>query len=71
MKTISKTGAQLSELILLKDELSELFLTNKIQETKLGWTMDNKRIDIIAVHLEDIKYIKNLHQSDKYKIVFK
>jgi hypothetical protein len=59
------------ELILLKDELCELFLTNKIQETKFGWTLNNKRIDIIALHSQNIKYIENLHKSDKYKIIFK
>jgi hypothetical protein len=59
------------ELILSKDELTELFLTNRIEETKFGWTLDKKRIDIIALHSQDMKYIENLHKSDKYKIVFK
>jgi hypothetical protein len=57
--------------IISKDELSELFLTNKIQETNRGWILENKRIDILALHSKEIKYIENLHKADEYKIVYK
>jgi len=66
MKTVKP-----QELLLLKEELVELFLTNRIEETKYGWTLDKKRIDIIALHPQNIKYIENLHKSENYRIVFK
>jgi len=57
--------------LLTKEELTELFLSKKIQETQQGWVLENKRIDIIALHLKDLKYIEHLHKADEYKIVYK
>jgi hypothetical protein len=57
--------------IVSKEELAELFLTNRIEETHYGWILDKKRINILAVHSNEIKYIEHLHKSDAYKIVYK
>jgi len=58
-------------IIVSKEELTELFLTNRIQETHYGWVFDNKRVEILALHPQDIKYVEHLHKSNSYKIVYK
>jgi hypothetical protein len=67
----SKSSKEGNFIIVSKDELAELFLTHRIQETHQGWVLDNKRIDILALHAKEIKYIEHLHKADEYKIVYK
>jgi hypothetical protein len=60
-----------TSIVVSKEELTELFLAKRIEETHYGWVFDNKRVDILALHPKDIKYIEHLHKSDAYKIVYK
>jgi hypothetical protein len=66
MKSTKETS-----LIVSKEELVELFVTKRIEETHYGWILDNKRVDILALHPKELKYIENLHKTDRYKIVYK
>ena len=63
--------APIQEIIFSKDAIGNLFITNKIIETNFAWMFNNHKIDIIALHPKEIKYIENLHKTDKYKIVYK
>lgn len=59
------------ELIISKEELITLFLDGTIKETHFGWIFNTIRIDIVALHDKDLKYISNVAEAKEYKIVFK
>jgi len=59
------------ELIISKEELISLFLDGTIKETNYGWIFNTIRIDIVALHDKDVKYILNVTDTQEYKIVFK
>jgi hypothetical protein len=60
-----------NELIVSKEELHKMFVTNQIKDTCHGWYYQDKEIDIYAIHNVETKYITNIMEAQYYKIVFK
>ena len=59
----------MEEKILTKEELVELFEKKVLEDTKMGWTMDGKIVNIIALHEIDPKYLHDISNAKYYKIV--
>lgn len=64
-------GVSLEDIIVSKDELLELFETEKIIDTGKGWYMDNSFVNIIALHEIEPKFIQNITNAKFYKIIKK
>ena len=64
-------GVSLEDIIVSKDELIELFETEKIIDTGKGWYMDNSFVNIIALHEIEPKFIQNITNAKFYKIIKK
>ena len=61
----------MEDIIVSKDELIELFETEKIIDTGQGWYMDNSFVNIIALHEIEPKFIQNITNAKFYKIIKK
>lgn len=61
----------MEEIIISKEELVEMFESEKILDTGKGWLMDGKEVDIIALHDVDPKYLQDITNSKFYKIRIK
>jgi len=61
----------LEDIIVSKDELIELFETEKIIDIGKGWYMDNSFVNIIALHEIEPKFIQNITNAKFYKIIKK
>jgi len=61
----------LGDIIVTKDELIELFEKEQIIDSGKGWYMDNKLIELIALHEVEPKFLQDLANAKYYKIVFK
>jgi len=61
----------MEELIVSKEELIQLFETQKIDDTGKGWVMDSKVIDIIALHDIDPKFLQDVTNAKFYKLIIK
>lgn len=61
----------MEDIIVSKDELIELFETEKIADTGKGWYMDNSFVSIIALHEIELKFLQNITNAKFYKIVKK
>ena len=61
----------MEDIIVSKDELLELFETEKIIDTGQGWYMDNSFVNIIALHEIEPKFIQNITNAKFYKIIKK
>lgn len=59
----------MEELILTKPELIELFEKHVLEDTKRGWTYNNKIVEIIALHEIDPKFLQDISNAKYYKIV--
>jgi len=59
------------ELIVSKEELVQLFEDERIIDTGNGWYMDNELVEIIALHEIEPKFLKDVANAKKYKIVKK
>lgn len=58
----------MDELIIEKEELVELFESEKIVDSGRGWLMDGKEVDIIALHEVDPKFLQDVTNAKLYKI---
>ena len=61
----------MEDIIVSKDELIELFETEKIIDTGKGCYMNNSFVLIIALHEIEPKFIQNITNAKFYKIVKK
>jgi len=58
------------DLVISKDELIKLFNSEDIKDSNDGWIyMQTTRVNIIALHEKDPKYIYDVTNAQKYKIV--
>ncbi len=61
----------MEERILSKEELIELFEENKMIDTGKVWLLDNKEVEIIALHEVDPKFLQDVANAKFYKIILK
>lgn len=61
----------MEELIIAKEELIEMFESERIVDTGKGWLMDDVEVEIIALHEVDPKFLQDVTNSKLYKIKFK
>lgn len=61
----------MEELIVSKEELVQLFENNIIKDTGRGWIMEDKEIDIIALHEVDPKFLQDVTNAKFYKLIQK
>ena len=58
----------MQELIVSKEELVELFMSDKIIDTGKGWFMDDNFVDIIALHEVEPKFLQDLANAVNYAL---
>jgi hypothetical protein len=61
----------MQELIIPKEELIQMFESQKIEDTGRGWLMDGKVVDIIALHDIDPKFLQDVSNAKFYKLIIK
>ncbi|MBU3014890.1 hypothetical protein KO488_09000 [Poseidonibacter lekithochrous] len=61
----------MEELIVTKDELIQMFDTEKLKDTGKVWLLDDKEIDIIALHDVDPKFLQDITNAKFYKLISK
>ena len=61
----------MEELIVTKEELIQMFETEKLKDTGKGWLMDDKEINIIALHDIDPKFLQDIANAKFYKLISK
>ena len=61
----------MEELIISKEELIQLFETQKIEDTGKQWLMEGKAIDIIALHDIEPKFLQDVTNAKFYKLIIK
>ena len=61
----------MKELIISKEELIQLFETQKIEDTGKQWLMEGKAIDIIALHDIEPKFLQDVTNAKFYKLIIK
>ena len=59
------------ELIVSKEELIKLFDEEIIKDTGKGWLMEDKEVDIIALHEVDPKFLQDVTNAKFYKLIQK
>lgn len=59
----------MEELVLTKAELVDLFEKHVLEDTKRGWTMEGRVVEIIALHEIDPKFLQDITNAKFYKIV--
>ena len=61
----------MEELIISKEELIQLFETQKIEDTGRGWLIDGKALEIIALHDIEPKFLQDVTNAKFYKLIIK
>lgn len=61
----------MEELIISKEELIQLFESQKIEDTGRAWIMEGKVIDIIALHEVEPKFLQDVTNAKFYKLIIK
>lgn len=61
----------MEEKIISKEELIQLFEEQKIIDTGKGWLMNEKEVDIIALHDIDPKFLQDVTNAKFYKLTLK
>jgi len=61
----------MEEKIVSKEELVQLFEEQKIIDTGKGWIMDEKEVEIIALHDVDPKFLQDVTNAKFYKLTLK
>jgi len=59
----------MEEMILTKDELVEMFETHVLKDTEQGWLLNDKVVEIIALHEVEPKYLQDITNAKYYKII--
>lgn len=61
----------MEEIIISKEELVAMFEDEKIEDSGKGWIMDEKEVEIIALHDIDPKFLQDITNAKFYKIIVK
>ena len=61
----------MNELIVSKIKLIQMFEEKVIIDSGKAWLMDNKVVDIIAMHEVDPKFLQDVTNAKFYKIIIK
>ena len=61
----------MEELTVAKEELVEMFDSGRIVDSGRGWIMDDKEVEIIALHEIDPKFLQDVTNAKLYKIKIK
>ncbi len=61
----------MEEFVISKEELVEMFESERIVDSGKGWMMDGSEIEIIALHEVDPKFLQDVTNSKLYKIKIK
>ncbi len=61
----------MEELIVSKEELIQLFESQIIEDTGRGWLMEDKVVDIIALHDIEPKFLQDVTNAKFYKLIIK
>lgn len=61
----------MEEQILSKEELIQMFEDQKIIDTGRGWMMEEKEVEIIALHDVDPKFLQDVTNAKFYKLILK
>ena len=61
----------MEELIVSKEELIQMFENHVIEDTGRAWLMENKVIDIIALHDVEPKFLQDVTNAKFYKLIIK
>lgn len=59
----------MEELILSKQDLVKLFKEETLKDTGKSWLYNDKRVDIIALHKIEPKFLQDLTKAEFFKIV--
>jgi hypothetical protein len=59
----------MEELIVTKEELIQMFETQELTDSGKGWIMNDKEIDIIALHDVDPKFLQDITNAKFYKLI--
>jgi hypothetical protein len=59
----------MEEIILTKDELVEMFEKQTLKDTNKGWLLEDKVVEIIALHEVEPKYLQDITNAKYYKII--
>ena len=58
----------MEEFTVSKEELHELFQKNILKDTNKGWYYKDLKIEIVAIHNIEARYIQDMMRADFYKI---
>ncbi len=58
----------MEELIVTSDELKQLFRDKILKDTDNGWFYKDTQIEIIALHKQETKHIRDITEAEKYKL---
>ena len=58
----------MEELIVSSDELKQLFKDEILKDTDNGWFYKDTQIEIIAIHKQEAKHIRDITEAEKYKL---
>ena len=61
----------MEELIITKEELIQMFESEKLSDSGKAWIMDGKEINIIALHDVDPKFLQDITNAKFYKLTLK
>lgn len=59
----------MQEIIITKDELVIMFEEEKIIDSGKAWLMNGEKIEIIALHEVDPKFLQDITNAKYYKII--
>ncbi len=61
----------MEELIVSKEELVAMFEDEQIIDSGEGWIMNEKEVEIVALHDIDPKFLQDITNAKFYKIIVK
>lgn len=61
----------MEERIVSKEELIQLFESQIIEDTGRDWLMEDKVVDIIALHDIEPKFLQDVTNAKFYKLIIK
>jgi len=59
----------MEEQIVSKDEIVEMFSLGVLEDNEQGWLLYGQKVQIIALHEQDPKYVQDVTDANFYKIV--
>jgi len=59
----------MEEIIVTKNQLVEMFEHEELKDDIDGWILHGIKIEIVAMHELDPKYIPNITDAEHYKLI--